>query len=132
MALDFFEDKTIETDEAIVHSRTDGIVHVTFKDGIEIDVALQDKMLKIYTDICLGKKRPFLFSGIGDVSITKEGREHSKNLEDVFPGSASAIIADNVAYKLIANFYLKVNKPSIPYKVFGDILSAELWLKAFL
>lgn len=127
-----FIDKVIENDFAIVHSRTDGIIHITFKEGTEIDVNLQDQMIKVYIEICAGKKRPFLYSGIGDVTITKEGREHSKTLEDVFPASASAVIADTLGYKIIANFYLKVNKPRTPYKVFNDVASAEAWLKTFL
>ena len=132
MDANIFIDKIIENDFAIVHSRTDGILHVTFKEGTEIDVALQDKMIEVYLEICGDKKRPFLYTGIGDVSITKEGREHSKNLEDVFPATATAIVADNIAYKIIANFYLKINKPKSPYKVFKDIASAEAWLKTFL
>jgi hypothetical protein len=129
---DTFEEKTIETDQAIVHLRSDGILHITFKEETEIDVALQDQMILIYRELCGDKKRPFLYSGIGDVSITKEGREYSRQLEDVFPASAAAVIADNIAYKLIANFYLKVNKPKTPYKVFNDISSAEEWLKTFI
>lgn len=129
---DTFEEKTIETDEAIVHLRADGILHITFKEETEIDVALQDKMILIYRELCGDKKRPFLYSGIGDVSITKEGREYSSQLEDVFPAIAAAVIADNIAYKLIANFYLKINKPKTPYKVFNDISSAEEWLKTFI
>jgi hypothetical protein len=132
MNKNIFHDKVIENDIAIVHSRKDGIIHVTFKEGTEIDVALQDKMIEVYLEICGGKKRPFLYSGIGYVTITKEGREHSKNLEDVFPATAAAIIADTLGYKLIANFYLKVNKPKTPYKVFNDIASAEVWLKTFI
>lgn len=132
MGSTIFIDKIIENDFAIVHSRTDGIVHITFKEGTEIDIDLQDQMLKVYIEICAGKKRPFLYSGIGEVSITKEGREYSKQLEDDFPAIATAIIADNLAYRIIANFYLKVNKPKTPYKVFNDIDSAEVWLKTFL
>lgn len=127
-----FQDKIIENKNAIVHSRIDGIVHVTFKEGTEIDIALQDEMIKVYLEVCEGKKRPFLYTGIGDVTITKEGREYSKELEDVFPAIATAIIADNLAYRIIANFYLNVNKPRAPYKVFNDIASAEAWLKTFL
>jgi hypothetical protein len=66
------------------------------------------------------------------VVITKEARDHSAELEKTYPGIASAVIADNLAYKIIANFYLKVNKPKTPYKVFNDFASAEIWLKTFL
>jgi len=88
--------------------------------------------MKIYLELCGDKKRPFLYTGIGDVTITKEGREYSSKLEDVFPASATAVIADNLAYQIIANFYLKINKTKPPYKVFKDIPSAEVWLKTFL
>jgi hypothetical protein len=77
-------------------------------------------------------KRPFLFNAFNDVVITKEARDHSAELEKTYPGIASAVIADNLAYKIIANFYLKVNKPKTLYKVFNDVASAEIWLKTFL
>ena len=64
--------------------------------------------------------------------ITKEARDHSAELEKTYPGIASAVIADNLAYKIIANFYLKLNKPKTPYKVFNNIDSAEVWLKTYL
>ena len=64
--------------------------------------------------------------------ITKEARDHSAELEKTYPGLTTAVIADTVAYKLIANFYLKFNYPRTPYKVFNSIVSAEVWLKTYL
>jgi hypothetical protein len=132
MGLETFEEKTVELDKVVILSRKDGIIQVIFKEGIELDVDLQDRMLVVYLQLFGNTKRPFLFNAFNDVFITKEARDHSAELEKTYPGIASAVIADNLAYKIIANFYLKVNKPKTPYKVFNDVASAEIWLKTFL
>lgn len=132
MELRTFEEKTVELEEVVIRSRNDGIIQVIFKEGIELDVDLQDRMMIVYHQLCGDTKRPFLFNALNDVDITKEARDHSRELEKTYPGSATAVIADTVAYKLIANFYLKFNKPSTPYKVFNNIDSAEVWLKTYL
>jgi hypothetical protein len=132
MELRTFEEKTIELEEVFIKSRKDGIIQVIFKPGVEIDVDLQIRMMVVYLELCGNKKRPFLFNAFEDVVITKEARDHSEELEKTYPGIATAVIANSLPYKLIANFYLKVNKPKTPYKVFNDIVSAEVWLKTFL
>lgn len=123
---------TIEIEEATITERADGIVYVHFKEGTEITVELQGKMLDIYSEICSEKKKPFLFSASEYVSIGKEARDNSIVLEALYPGLASAVVAPSIAYKLIANFYLLVNKPKSPYKVFSDEDSAVEWLSTFI
>ncbi len=132
MELRTFEEKIVELEEVTIRSRIDGIIQVTFKEGIELNVDLQERMMVVYLQLCGNSKRPFLFNAFNDIDITREARDHSAVLEKIYPGSATAVIADTVAYKLIANFYLKFNKPRTPYKVFNNIVSAEVWLKTFL
>lgn len=132
MELSTFEDKIIEIDEAIIRLRKDGIIHITFKDQTELDTTLQDRLIKIYIELAGKNKRLFLFTAFSDVSITKEAREHAIELESIYPALATAIVADNLAYKLIANFYLKINRPKTPYKIFKTIEEAEEWLKTFM
>ncbi len=127
-----FEEKKIDIPEAIIHCRADGIVHVRFKEKAEVDIALQERLLKIYLEICADGKRPFIFSALNDVNFTREARENSIKMEPLFPGSATALIADSVAYRLIANFYLKIQKPKSPNKIFKDVPSAVNWLKNYL
>lgn len=127
-----YEEKKIEIPEAIIHCRADGIIHVAFKEKADVDVALQNRLLKIYLEICADGKRPFIFSALNDVNFTKEARENSIKMEPFFPGSATALVADSVAYRLIANFYLKINKPKTPNRIFKDVPSAVEWLNGFL
>lgn len=126
------EEKIIEIPDAIIHSRSDGIVHVTFKEGVELDVDLQYRMMKIYFEVCANKKKPFMYSAFTGVTVTREAKLNAIKLEPDFPSLAVAVIADSLPYRLIADFYLKMNKPIIPYKVFKDIASAEVWLKEYL
>lgn len=121
-----------EIEEALITEREDGIVHVHFKEGVEITVELQGRMLDIYNEMCGDIKKPFLYTASEYVTIGKEARDNSIVMEALYPGSASAVIATSVAYKLVANFYLLVNKPKSPYKVFNDEENAIEWLRTFL
>jgi hypothetical protein len=71
MGLETFEEKTVELDKVVILSRKDGIIQVIFKEGIELDVDLQDRMLVVYLQLFGNTKRPFLFNSFNDVVIKK-------------------------------------------------------------
>lgn len=121
-----------EIDEAIIEERADGLMHVHIKQGTEITPELQGRLYDIYNEMCGNTHKPFLFTADEFVTITKEARDNAIIMEAMFPGSASAIVAPSVAYKLVANFYLLVNKPKTPYRVFNDEDAAIAWLKNYL
>lgn len=121
-----------EIEEATITLRSDGIVHVRFNEGVEIVPELQDRLMTIYLDICRGNERPFMFSAFEYVTVTKEARHNAIVLEVIYPGNATAVVAHNMAYRLIANFYLQVNKPKKPYKVFSTQEKAVEWLLTFV
>jgi hypothetical protein len=124
--------KLIETDIFILGMRADGIAHFYLNDNIEITVELQDIFVKAYNDLKNDKPYPVLYEPGSGCSITKEARENAIILEDLTPICASAVIARNTAYQLIANFYIKFNKPKYPYKVFKNHEEALNWLKTFV
>ena len=72
-----------------------------------------------------------MFGAMDHVTVTREAKVNAVEMEHLFPGSATAVIANSLAYKLIANFYLKVMKPKTPFKVFNNKDSAIKWLKKF-
>jgi hypothetical protein len=120
--------KTIEIDEAIITLKDNGIVYVYFKSGVVIDCDTQEKLLLNYGEITKGKLHQFLFYADEQVSITKEARDNAIIIEDRAYATASAILVNNLAHRLIANFYLKFNKPQKPYKVFNRKKDAVNWL----
>lgn len=105
-------------------------MYVTFKDNCVLDIDLQIKLIESYNQITNGKLTRFIFLANENVTITKEARDNAILIEDISPLGASAIIVTNLAYKLIANFYLKFNKPKRPYKVFDNEQAAIEWLNS--
>lgn len=121
--------KKVETELYIVGIRDDGIIHVFYKEHTELDVKLQLEMLDVYIQLCGNKQYPFIFEAEEYITVTKEARDNALSLEDQSPLSMSAILVKNLAHKLIADFYLKINKPRRPYKVFKDFQEGINWLK---
>lgn len=109
--------------------KSDGIGYVFLKDDTVIDVEFQEVLIDLYNQLTNKKQTPFLFEGGNDVTVTKEARDNALLIEDRSPLKATAIVVDNLAYKLISNFYLKFNKPKRPYKVFSNKQEAVEWLR---
>ena len=108
---------------------SNNLVYVLLKDNCNLDVPLQMRLLDYYREITNNTLMPFLFLVGDNVTITKEARDNAVKIEDESMLAASAVVVDNLPYKLIANFYLKFNKPKRPYKVFSKEEDAIKWLK---
>ncbi len=120
--------KKVETAQYIIGVRDDGIIHVFYKEHAELDVKLQLEMLDVYIELCENKPYPFIFEAEEYITVTKEARDNALSLEDKSPLAVSAILVKNLAHKLIADFYLKFNKPRRPYKVFKNFEEGIDWL----
>lgn len=112
-----------------VKLQSDCIVHVYIHPNTEINIPLQNEMIRIYNDLTGGRKAVFLFEAGEFVSITKEARYNAIKMEKDTPTYASAILVKNLGQKIIADFYYKVNRPLQPYRVFSDREKALYWLK---
>lgn len=121
--------KEINLPEASISLREDGIVHVHYNENTIVDIPLQLKMLEKFHEITGGKLTPFIFTASDGVQVTLEARNNAIKTEENTPCYGTAVIVTNTAYKLIANFYLKFNKPKRPYKVFSNKEVAVKWLK---
>jgi hypothetical protein len=79
-----------------------------------------------------GKKRP-LFSDIRDIkSADRESREYAASEEVVNVVSAMALLIGSPISKVIGNFFLGLNKPKFPVKLFTSETEAIEWLKGFI
>ena len=122
--------KEIDVPEASIKLRSDGIVLVHYKKNVTIDADTQFSMRELFKELAPGKKLNYIFSADAGVSFTKDARENSAKSTQDSPIAAYAVIANNLAYRIIANFYLKVNKPKVPFKLFPNTEEALFWLHA--
>ncbi len=121
---------TIEIPEVILRLRKDGIVHATFRENTVFDIPMQMKMLEESTKITNGKKSLFIYDAEDNVTITKEARDNAIHIEHRSVTSATVVVAHNLAYRIIANFYVNVNKPQTPFKVVSSFEKGIEWLKS--
>ena len=93
--------------------------HQTLEDAKEI----MDTLLTLSN----GEKTGFVFDLTGILSQNKEARDYYSS--PVFMGKffAIAIITKSIIARVIANFYMGLNKPSNPTRVFNDEESAIQW-----
>lgn len=124
--------KEINTDKVFVALRDDGIGYLYFKDNTELNIELQLELLDLYNSLKDKELLPFLIEAGDGFTITKEARDNAVSLEEKSAIKASAVVVNNLAYKLIANFYLNFNKPKRPYKVFSKREDAVKWLLQYV
>ena len=122
--------KQIKLPEATLSLRQDGIVEVFYHTNTILDVPLQLRMADAFNNITDGKKSLFIIEAGEGVIVTKEARNNALKLEDSTPMLASAVVANNLAYRIIANFFVKVQKPEGKYKVVASKKEAVKWLKS--
>jgi hypothetical protein len=121
--------KELDYSDVNLKLKSNDIVYVLFKDYCTLDIDLQMRLLDYYRDITGGKLMRFIFLAADNVTITKEARDNAILIEDQSMVGASALVVSSLAYRIIANFYMKVQKPKRPLKAFGNENDAVAWLQ---
>ena len=122
--------KKIELSYATLEIR-EGIIWLIFKEDAELDV----KDVKEFTSICeeLSNHKPYLLISDARVnlSITSDARKAAASKEISPLLVANAVLVNNTAVRLVANFFTSMNKPHFKYKVFKGEEEALMWLKQY-
>jgi hypothetical protein len=105
-----------------------GIIRVNYLNGAIIDVPEKKELFKAYLELTNDVKSLFIFKAQSNVNFSKEAKRYSIRIEPFQPFMAIAVVADNLAYQLIADFYFKIYKPKVAYKVFKSEEKATEWL----
>lgn len=117
-----------ETHSAMITLGNDDIVRVAFKDMIQVTPSEVEQNFIAYNEVVSGISYPFMISAkSGSADYTTEGLAYAKAHEADWPKICVALCVKNLAQRLLANFYLKFNKPNYPHKVFDNIQEAEAW-----
>jgi hypothetical protein len=96
--------------------------------NVELDVNDGHEMRKNFLNFSKGNKFAVLTDATHYFSTTSELRQllASKNFTDF--RFATAIVTQSMANKIIGNFFIKVNKPASPTKLFSSEIEALNWL----
>lgn len=110
----------------------DGIARTVVKQDANITIVEARENSVAVNALSKGKSFPLLVDSRNIRSISKEARDFfSLNNRDSHV-IAFAIIIDSPISKIIGNFFMGLNKPRVPAKLFTNEESAVKWLKSFL
>lgn len=112
-------------------------VYLLNKDTLFIDIQSEQNFeLKDFNQLVaaaekLGKgKRMYNIINVGELTIPDvDARNASASKEGSVFKKADAFIIHSLPQKIIANGYLKINKPAVPTKFFNEVDKAKEWIE---
>ncbi len=110
----------------------DGIVRMKVKPNMQVN--LQDVQASVHavSELCGGKRSPILVDMRGLMSMDREARTFLAGEETAKVESAAALIIASPLTRAIGNFFMGLNKPLIPTRLFTSEAEALAWLKGFV
>lgn len=109
-----------------------GIIEINWEPSLQIiDVIHLTKMQEVVCELGNGKKMPLLFMPHDFLHLSKEGAKYATSTEGTKYSLAIAVLSDNLAKKILMNFFLSINKPIVPTKGFSNQKDAFTWLSKF-
>lgn len=95
---------------------------------ISIDEAKEYHSMVAY--LSMNKPHCTVIDITGVAYISSEARKYLQEKSSEWGNTiAVAVITNSFTSKMIANFFLTVNKPSYPIRIFTDVLEATQWAK---
>ena len=109
---------------------TNGILYCTYKKMDEVNLEIAKVGAKNRIEYSNNVSYPCLFDIRLLKSITKEARDYlaDKGNELV---AASALLVESALIRVIANFFITVNKPKNPTRIFTNENEAIRWLEKY-
>ena len=118
---------------SVIFLREDGIIQLNCNDDVVYEIPQIKENLDCIRKIGKGKKLPVLNISGKYTSASKDAREFTARAEfSIDCISAEAFVVNSVAQKIMANFYLRINKPKVPTAFFNNEKDAIIWLKKYI
>ena len=122
--------KEIITPTVRLRLLTCGIIHYTYLPNSEVDVAEHQRNHDALIELIGSKQKyPLLIDADEFINVTPEARKFIRKLESVVPISARAMIITSLGHRILASFYIKIQKPIVPTKIFNNYADGIQWLQ---
>lgn len=112
--------------------RDDGILHIHIKVDEVFEMADSIELLKTRTALVAGRKTPIIYTCTQFVIPSKEVREFVASEARSTLVLADAFVVNSLPQRLMANLFIRINKPVRPTKVFNNFDAACLWAKTYI
>ena len=107
---------------------TNGVMNIIFKDNLLIEMKDVSEVLDWVASLGPDKKYLNLMEGANSTDFDTEVREFAASSDNNEYTIADAMVISSYAHKLLANFYMRFNKPYKPTRIFTERTKAIDWL----
>jgi hypothetical protein len=123
--------RTVRSDFGEVTLRQHGIIYARTLQGVEIDAEKAASYHSLVEYLTNGEAHCTVIELSGISAITADARKLlQKQSSEWGKTIAVALVCKTFSARVIAGFFLSVNKPSYPIKIFADQLEATHWALA--
>lgn len=94
-----------------------------------------DKLMQVNVtihELLQGDRCPHLIIMCPGVNVDKEVRDFGTTKESASNTTANAIVSDSLAHRILGNFFIQVQRPAVPTRMFKKEEEAIEWLEQFL
>lgn len=108
-----------------------GIVTAKFK-VTHFDLETVERLVEERKKVFKGLIYPIIANVVSIKSSTKEARDFFASETGCVGINATAVLINSPVGSIIGNFYIRINKPLRPVKLFTNKLKAKKWLVQFV
>ncbi len=124
--------RTIRTAQTTLTLGAEGIVRMAYLPGTHETLASALQNAAARDALTGGRRLPILVDSRNLVGMDRAARLHYAGLEAVKSVSAAALVITSAFGRALGNFYLNLNKPLVPTRMFTSEDEALAWLAEFL
>jgi hypothetical protein len=123
----------MELDTTFVHLCIKNKILVgTYKQNLHINLEVAKEIVRARQIFTGGKKIATLINSQGVVSMDRPAREYLASAEATEGLTACALVVNSSFSSFLGNFFLAVNKTTMPVRIFTSIAKGEKWLQQFI
>lgn len=108
-----------------------GVLVAIYRPGLIIDLEKAKQIVKERIEFTNGKTLPVLVDDRGVKSMTKQAREFFGSGDSIRNISACGLVYRSIFGALLVRFFLVIQKPPIPIRLFVNHGDALQWLEGF-
>lgn len=110
----------------------DGLLVLEYKQAVKVDGDLHIQVQRGIKQITKGTAYPILVLAHPRMDAGSKPRQDGTKNDQNKCSKAMAIVCHTLAQRLVGNFYINVQKPARPTKLFTSRSDAEKWLTQFM
>ncbi len=110
----------------------EGILWVRVPDGAVEDLEASTEGREVHARLAQGRRRPVLVDISRMSAQTRESRQYYTAPEGEAFYKAVALLVGTPVSRVIGNFFIGLNKPNYPLRLFSKEAVALEWLRGFL